>query len=1037
MLAYHPITGKEIRIIQTDASIWKENKTLIYSGAKSAYDTIYSSGSPTYRLQLVPASAAELVEGSQKSNILFLSNNALTNIGIAEFKRLKIQNVINLEELHNLFPHIGGEWDGTLDDAIIMIAGLMRYKRVGGVELNARASLPALGLVKVDSAAPRLWWVTQYYKHSSPKRQEEINTCLKRNSNSKLIDKIVLLNEKVFNNLPSGSVPIEQRNIGKRITYGEVIRAAAEFPEDVIVAFANADICIDDESWRDLWKVNMENKFLALLRYDVGANGKVEESKIFGPRADSQDTWVVRAADIAKRSIPEMAKILNYEFGHMGCDNVIALDMLRQKFVVVNPALSLKTWHFHTSDERTYNKGDAMDRPIYHYVQPTGFHDLQPIMKFNAGEIVTTFNPAPLLRHIRGSGATKWISLRNRVMDAGGSENTVLKMENANTIQPDTECFLRLKNCFQTSGGLVFDKERIMVGSASRSQKLWSNAQIGTLTPSLECKRGLAVPWPSSSASGAGQGEVSREIYMLKYLSKILQMAPFISSGSTGSAASIIGSQGWEFFCPEKKDIIEALESFDWRTAKLPVIKYDSEMVVWCSDLLCMPPSENETVLIEDVVALRNSVHGWSPAVKSFSNRRRLVIVEDEQHVKESLARELEELADERYDVRVVYPGRTSAHRMTEILSGAWGIVCGNGIQANGWNWMLPGGAYCFELGGDANMEGLGVSSASGLQHRFCSLGSAAAAAGVANLYREICKEEDVWLRNNRAVDASLPLIWMPRSDIQGYFGHAGDSFREMVRLWEKAGYCCVKEHESATMVWWGEVGKNGVLLYDRPNHDWRLAAPAIEKEWKFALFGNPKPPSSVAGGKSSPWFFWPRRPELVESLTRNMLKTWDQRDDGMVFFGKIENKLQARRRGGDWSAACSKWNMARDDEPHALSQQGYLEALASSRFGLCLAGYGYKCHREVECMAVGCVPICASDVDMSSYAVPPLEGVHYIRVSSPSEATSAMAAMDEAAWEKMSAAGKKWWKDNCSCSASFALTARLVSDSGAFAALA
>jgi hypothetical protein len=426
-------------------------------------------------------------------------------------------------------------------------------------------------------------------------------------------------------------------------------------------------------------------------------------------------------------------------------------------------------------------------------------------------------------------------------------------------------------------------------------------------------------------------------------------------------------------------------------------------------------------VLAEDVDALRKSVRSRQADVLP-GERLRLVVVEDGSVMTESGVRDFEELADTRFDVRVVYPGRTSAHRMTETLSGAWGIVCSGGIQSCGWNWMLPVGAYCFEVGCvSGSTEALGISAASGLQHRFC--------LGGATLYEEICKEELAW-RKDTVADSSLPVIWMPRSDMEGYFAHPGDSFREMVRLWEKAGLCRVKEHISATMVWWGSVGKDGVLLYDRPNHDWRLAAGAEEKDWKFALFGNPKPPASAATARASPWFFWPRRPELVEDLTRNMLKVWDQRDAGIVFYGKIENKVQERRRGGDWSSVCSKWVMARGDEPHSLSQQQYLEALASARFGLCLAGYGYKCHREIECMAVGCVPICAADVDMSSYADPPVEGVHYIRATSPAAAAAA-SAMGQAEWETMSAAGRAWWKKNCSCAGSFALTKGLIEAAG------
>jgi hypothetical protein len=996
MLAYHPVSGKEIRVIQTDASMWKDRNTLIYGEYSPVYDTVFSDGSPTFRIQLEPASSSELQEASRKSKLLFLSNRALSEIGVTEFKNLNIENVLNMEELHNVFPHIGDSWDGTYIDAIVMIASLMRYKCLGSLKeeiWNSRAS--SLGLVKVSGKAPRLWWLTQYYVPGNAKRRREIQTCLQRNSNSKIIDKIILLNEEVVPLGSLGQVPIEQRVIGRRLTYADVIRIAADFPSDVIVAFANADICIDDASWTDLWKVNMEDTFLALLRYDVPESGRVEDAKIFGPRADSQDTWVIRVADIVKRGAAELAKTLDFQFGRMGCDNVIALDMLRQKFMVVNPALSLKTWHFHSSALRTYDKDDVIERPVFHYVQPSGFHDLRPVLTFSKDEIASSFKPASLARYIRGSGATKWLSVVNK---ANGEHP--MKMENANTIVPVDETILTVRDCFQTPNGLLYDKERLLIGSSTRSQNLWSTATVGALTPSLECKRGLVAAWPEGA-------ETVREIYVLKYLSKILQLAP----------ASLAASEGWEFFCPDKREIIEAMETFDWRTAKLPVIKHETDIVVWCKEVRCFPPSENVCVLAEDVDALRKSVRSWSKCVKG--ERLRLVVVEDGSVMTESLVRDFEELADERFDVRVVYPHRTSAHRMTETLSGAWGIVFSGGISACGWNWMLPVGAYSFEIsGGESGTEGLGISAASGLQHMFCS--------GGPGLYDEICKQEVVWRKENCDVDSSLPLILMPRSDIEGYFGHPGDSFREMVRLWEKAGLCRVKEHISATMVWWGAVGRDGVLLYDRPNHDWRLAAPAAEKEWSFALFGNPKPPAGATG--ASPWFFWPRRPALVETAADDVAsKKWDEREAGIVFFGKIENKVQERRRGGDWASICSKWNMARGDEPHALSQQGYLDALASSRFGLCLAGYGYKCHREVECMAMGCVPICAPDVDMSSYADPPVAGVHYIRAASPEAAAEVAATMEQTAWETMSAAGRAWWKKNCSCAGSFALTKQLI----------
>jgi hypothetical protein len=191
------------------------------------------------------------------------------------------------------------------------------------------------------------------------------------------------------------------------------------------------------------------------------------------------------------------------------------------------------------------------------------------------------------------------------------------------------------------------------------------------------------------------------------------------------------------------------------------------------------------------------------------------------------------------------------------------------------------------------------------------------------------------------------------------------------------------------------------------------------EREWAAALFGNPKP----IAGITSPWFFWPRRPSLVEKFEPR--HDFHQRK-GTVFYGKIENKVQERRRQGSWKEACEEWIMVRGDEKYPFTQDEYLFKLSEARFGLCLAGYGLKCHREVECMAVGTVPLCSSDVDMDSYASPPVEGIHYIRVNSPDDIGKAE-SMGEDQWIRMSAACRKWWSENASCAGSFELTKRLI----------
>jgi hypothetical protein len=77
--------------------------------------------------------------------------------------------------------------------------------------------------------------------------------------------------------------------------------------------------------------------------------------------------------------------------------------------------------------------------------------------------------------------------------------------------------------------------------------------------------------------------------------------------------------------------------------------------------------------------------------------------------------------------------------------------------------------------------------------------------------------------------------------------------------------------------------------------------------------------------------------------------------------------------------------------------------------------------------MAMGCVPLVAPEVDISGYAQPPVEGLHYIRVQSVEDVKRIVAEKSETDWERMSKACHQWWRENCSVEGSFALTKRLI----------
>jgi hypothetical protein len=263
----------------------------------------------------------------------------------------------------------------------------------------------------------------------------------------------------------------------------------------------------------------------------------------------------------------------------------------------------------------------------------------------------------------------------------------------------------------------------------------------------------------------------------------------------------------------------------------------------------------------------------------------------------------------------------------------------------------------------------------------------------------------------------------MPRKSLTGLYSHSGDSFRELVRLWADKKYVRIEEHPTAVQIWLHAIGHT--LLYDRPTLEWLQAAPPDEQIWKKALFGNPP----AQGDDAAAWTFWARRPELLEEFVKDGLGTrgYNQRKHLLVFYGKIENKVQERRRKThDWESACTDFIMPKGGD-YKLTHYQYLEKLADAKYGLCLAGYGKKCHRETECMALGTVPVVAADVDMSNYANPPIEGIHYIRVQDPAEADQKTEETTEEQWLSMSLACRDWWQKNCSVEGSWLLTKRLT----------
>lgn len=70
----------------------------------------------------------------------------------------------------------------------------------------------------------------------------------------------------------------------------------------------------------------------------------------------SQDTWIFKG-----RPTNEFSSKLNFRIGTLGCDNRIVHEVLAQGWQAINPALSIRTYHVHFSQQRYMSRSNTQD----------------------------------------------------------------------------------------------------------------------------------------------------------------------------------------------------------------------------------------------------------------------------------------------------------------------------------------------------------------------------------------------------------------------------------------------------------------------------------------------------------------------------------------------------------------------------------------------------------------------------------------------------------------------------------------------------
>lgn len=184
---------------------------------------------------------------------------------------------------------------------------------------------------------------TSFYKDKSEVRQKELELCLGMNINNPLIDKIVIMIEghrELFPILQNEKIIAVEKPRPTFQMFFDLANSISK--EDDISLIANSDIFYD-ESLGLLDTFNFNNTCIALSRYHYQQDGTIK----LHHEKWSQDTWIF------KGKIKQL-KFAGFHLGIRGCDNRISYELKLAGYNVLNPALSLKSIHYHPSDLHNY-----------------------------------------------------------------------------------------------------------------------------------------------------------------------------------------------------------------------------------------------------------------------------------------------------------------------------------------------------------------------------------------------------------------------------------------------------------------------------------------------------------------------------------------------------------------------------------------------------------------------------------------------------------------------------------------------------------
>jgi hypothetical protein len=201
----------------------------------------------------------------------------------------------------------------------------------------------------------KIIWIAQFFISTNEERRKEIENVIRENCANPEIDEIHLLNEEYYDLPILNHSKIRQINLGKRMSYYDAFFYSQENLEpNNIKILSNNDITFNEQDLRCLRFKLLENKVLCLTRYEYENNKcDIKKTRLFSYNLNtwesaSQDTWIY------KQIIPSVD--MDIQLGTWACDNRIAYILKENKYQILNNSLSIRTYHHHFSNYRTYNQ---------------------------------------------------------------------------------------------------------------------------------------------------------------------------------------------------------------------------------------------------------------------------------------------------------------------------------------------------------------------------------------------------------------------------------------------------------------------------------------------------------------------------------------------------------------------------------------------------------------------------------------------------------------------------------------------------------